>query len=153
MTKQEFLNKLSHEELLLLRDIMSCEITREINKRNTKTPIEIKIGDCFVYKNNCNDIYLTKVVSYVPSNPYFDGQYFNCEEISIDSNDIGSYEVDYYLEDFEEHDRIDSEIFDKIETLVNNRDSTIDKISEEFNKQIRELCSTLLNTQNKNQKL
>ena len=153
MTKQEFLNKLSHEELLLLKDIMSCEITREINKRNTKTPIEIKIGDCFVYKNDCNDIYLTKVVSCTPSNPYFDGQYFNCEEISIDSNDIDSYEVDYYLDDFEEHDRIDSEIFDKIETLVNNRDSTVDKISEEFNKQIRELCSTLLNIQNKNQKL
>lgn len=150
MTKQEFLNKLSHEELLLLKDIMSCEITREINKRNTKTPIEIKIGDCFVYKNDCNDIYLTKVVSCTPSNPYFDGQYFNCEEISIDSNDIDSYEVDYYLDDFEEHDRIDSEIFDKIETLVNNRDSTVDKISEEFNKQIRELCSTLLNIQNKN---
>ena len=153
MTKQEFLNKLSHEELLLLKDIMSCEITREINKRNTKTPIEIKIGDCFVYKNDCNDIYLTKVVSCTPSNPYFDGQYFNCEEISIDSNDIDSYEVDYYLDDFEEHDRIDSEIFDKIETLVNNRDSTVNKISEEFNKQIRELCSTLLNAPTKNQKL
>ena len=140
MTKQEFLNKLSHEELLLLKDIMSCEITREINKRNTK---EIKIGDCFVYKNDCNDIYLTKVVSCTPSNPYFDGQYFNCEEISIDSNDIDSYEVDYYLEDFEEHDRIDSEIFDKIEALVNSRDDAVDKICKEFDKQIRELCQEL----------
>ena len=151
MTKQEFLNKLSHEELLLLRDMISSnDITREIKSRNLKTPIEIKVGDCFIYKNDCNDIYLTKVVSCTPSNPYFDGQYFNCEEIGIDSNDIDSYEVDYYLDDFAEYDRIDSEIFNKIETLVNNRDNALDKICEEFNKQIRELCSTLLNTQNKN---
>ena len=150
MNKQEFLNKLSHEELLLLRDIMSCDITKEINKRNTKTPIEIKVGDCFVYKNDCNDIYLTKVVSYAPSNPYFDEQYFNCEEISIDSNDIDSHEVDYYLDDFEECDRIDSEIFDKIGALVNTRDNAIDKVCEEFNDQIRELCSTLLNAQTQN---
>ena len=147
MTKQEFLNKLSEEELHLLGSITHTNIINELNKRNTKTPIEVKVGDCFVYKNDCNDIYLTKVVS---CNHYFDGQYFNCDEISIDSNDIDSYEVDYHIDDFEEYDRIDSEIFDKIETLVNNRDNTVDKISEEFNKQIRELCSTLLNTQNKN---
>lgn len=146
MTKQEFLNKLSHEELLILRDIMSCEITRELNKRNTKTPIEIKIGDCFVYRNDCGDIFLIKVMNCSP----IDGQYFDCEEISIDSNDIDSYEVDYYLDDFEECDRIDSEIFDKIEALVNTRDKAVDKICEEFDKQIRELCSTSLNTQNKN---
>lgn len=150
MTKQEFLKTLSEEQLNLLGDITGRDVMKELKKRSLKTPIEIKIGDCFVYKNDCNDIYLTKVVSCTPSNPYFDGQYFNCEEISIDSNDIDSYEVDYYLDDFEEHDRIDSEIFDKIETLVNNRDSTVNKISEEFNKQIRELCSTLLNAPTKN---
>lgn len=150
MTKQEFLNKLSHEELLLLRDIMSCEITRELNKRNTKTPIEVKVGDCFVYKNDCNDIYLTKVINGSSDYDHFNGQYFDCEEISIDSNDIDSYEIDYHLEDFEEQDRIDPEVFDKIETLVNNRDSTVDKICKEFNKQIRELCSTLLNAPTKN---
>lgn len=60
------------------------------------------------------------------------------------------YGMNYHIDDFEECDRIDSEIFDKIATLVNNRDNTVDKICEEFNKQIRELCSTLLNTQNKN---
>lgn len=128
---------------------MSCEITREINKRNSKKkpPMEVKVGDCFVYGNDCGDTFLTKVInrSYDPF-----GQYFDCEEISIDSNDIDSYEVDYHLDDFEEHDRIDSEIFDKIETLVNSRDNTIDKICKEFNKQIREICSTSLNTQNKN---
>ena len=150
MTKQEFLNKLSHEELLLLRDIMSCEITREINKRNTEIPIEIKVGDCFIYRNDYDDIYLTKVISCAPEDPHFDGQYFDCVEISIDSHDIDTYGVNYYIEDFSEHDRIDSEIFDKIATLVNNRDNTLDKIHEEFDKQIRELCSTLLNTQNKN---
>lgn len=151
MTKQEFLNKLSHEELLLLRDMISSyDVTRELKKRNTKTPIEIKAGDCFIYGNDCNDIYLTKVVNCSPDYDHFNGQYFDCEEISIDSNDIDSYEVDYHLDDFSEHDRIDTEIFDKIATLVNNRDNTVDKICEEFDKQIRELCSTLLNTQNKN---
>lgn len=150
MTKQEFLNKLSHEELLLLRDIMSCEITRELNKRNTKTLIEVKVGDCFICRNDYDDTYLTKVISRTPEDHHFDGQYFDCEEISIDSNDIDSYEINYYIDDFSEHDRIDSEIFDKIATLVNNRDNTVDKICKEFNKQIRELCSTLLNTQNKN---
>lgn len=147
MTKQEFLNKLSEEELHLLGSITHTNIINELNKRNTKTPIEVKVGDCFVYKNDCNDIYLTKVVS---CNHYFDGQYFNCDEISIDSNDIDSYEVDYHIDDFEECDRIDSEIFDKIGALVNTRDNAVDKVCEEFNKQIRELCSTLLNTQNKN---
>lgn len=148
MTRQEFLNKLSHEELLLLRDIISpCDITRELKKRNTKSSIEVKVGDCFVYRNDCNEIFLTKVVNCSPD---YDGQYFECEEISIDSNDIDRYGADYYISDFEEHDRIDSEIFDKIETLVNNRDNTIDKICEEFNKQIRESCSTLLNVQTQN---
>lgn len=146
MTKQEFLNKLSHEELLLLRDIMSCEITRELNKRNTKTPIEIKVGDCFVYRNDYGDIFLTKVINCSPTYT----QYFDCEEISIDDHEIDMYGADNLIEDFEEHDRIDPEIFDKIETLVNNRDNTVDKICKEFDKQIRELCSTLLNTQNKN---
>lgn len=140
MTKQEFLSKLSHEELLILRDIMSCEITREINKRNTKTSIEIKVGDCFISRNDYDDIYLTKVISCTPEDHHFDGQYFDCVEISIDSHDIDAYEINYYIEDFSEHDRIDSEIFDKIETLVNNRDNAIDKIREEFDKQIRELC-------------
>lgn len=33
MTKQEFLNKLSHEELLLLRDMVSSyDVTRELKK-------------------------------------------------------------------------------------------------------------------------
>ena len=143
MNKQEFLNKLSHEELLILKDIMSCDITRELNKRNTKTPIEIKVGNCFIYRNDYGDIYLTKVISCAPEDPHFDGQYFDCEEISIDSHDIDTYGVNYYIEDFSEHDRIDSEIFDKIATLVNNRDNAIDKICKEFDKQIRELCQEL----------
>lgn len=150
MTKQEFLNKLSHEELLILRDIMSCEITREINKRNKKTSIEVKVGDCFICRSDYGDIYLTKVVSYTPEDHHFDGQYFDCVEISIDSHDIDMYAINYYIDDFEECDRIDSEIFDKIEALVNNRDNTVDKICEEFNKQIRELCSTLLNVLTQN---
>lgn len=145
MTKQEFLSKLSEEELLLLRSIMSCEITRELNKRNPKTSIEVKAGDCFIYRNDCGDIYLTKVINCSP----IDLQYFDCDEISIESHDIDSYEVDYTIDDFEEHDRIDSEIFDKIEALVNSRDNALDKIGKEFDKQIRELCSTLPNTQNK----
>ena len=150
MTKQEFLSKLSEEELHLLGSITHINIVNELNKRNTKSSIEVKVGDCFVYRNDCNDIYLTKVVNCSPDYDHFDGQYFDCEEISIDSNDIDSYEVDYYIGDFAEHDRIDSEIFDKIETLVNNRDNTVDKICKEFNKQIRELCSTLLNIQTQN---
>ena len=150
MTKQEFLNKLSHEELLILKDIMSCEIIREINKRNTKTSIEVKVGDCFIYINDYDHIYLTKVISYTSEDHHFDGQYFNCEEISVDSNDIDIYKITYYLEDFEEHDRIDSEIFDEIADSINSRDDAIDKICEGVNRQIRELCSTLLNTQNKN---
>ena len=125
---------------------MSCEITKELNKRNTKIPIEIKVGDCFVYRNDYGDIFLTKVINCSPTYT----QYFDCEEISIDDHEIDMYSTDNLIEDFEEHDRIDSEIFDKVATLVNNRDNTVDKICEEFNKQIRELCSTLLNTQNKN---
>lgn len=150
MTKQEFLNKLSHEELLLLRDIMSCDITGELNKRNTKTPMEVKVDDCFVCRNDYGDICLTKVMSCTPEDHHFDGQYFDCAEISIDSHDIDIYVMNYYIDDFAECDRIDSEIFDKVATLVNNRDNTIDKICKEFDKQIRELCSTLLNIQNKN---
>ena len=150
MTKQEFLNKLSHEELLLLKDIMSCEITREINKRNTKTPIEVNVGDCFVYINDYGDMCLTKVTNRTPEDHHFDGQYFDCAEISIDSHDIDMYAMNYYIDDFEEYDRIDSEIFDKIAALVNTRDNAMDKVCEEFDKQIRELCSTSLNTQNKN---
>lgn len=153
MTKQEFLSKLSEEELLLLRSITHTNIINELNKRNTKTPIEVKVGDCFVYRNDYGDVYLTKVMNCSPDYDHFDGQYFDCEEISIDSHDIDSYEVNYYLDDFEEHDRIDSEIFDKIEALVNTRDNTVDEVCKQFDNQIRELCSTSLNIQNKNQKL
>lgn len=148
MTKQEFLNKLSYEELLLLRDMVSSyDVTRELKKRNTKFPIDVKVGDCFVYRNECNEIYLTKIFGCNPENHY---QCFNCEEISIDGYDIDSYEVTYDLEDFSEHDRIDSETFDKIATVVNSRDYAINEIRKEFGKQIKELCLTLLNTQNKN---
>lgn len=147
MTKQEFLNKLSHEELLLRDMVSSYDVTAELKKRKTKFPIDVKVGDCFVYRNDCNEIYLTKIFGCNPENHY---QCFNCEEISINGYDIDSYEVTYYLEDFSEHDRIDSEIFNKISALVNNRDNAVNKICEEFNKQIRELCSILLNTQNKN---
>lgn len=145
MNKQEFLSKLSEEELHLLGSITHTNIINELNKRNTKTPIEVKVGDCFVYRNDYGDIFLTKVMICSP----IDVQYFNCEEISIESHDIDSYEVDYTIDDFEEHDRIDSEIFDKIEALVNSRDNALDKIGKEFDKQIRELW-TSLNTQNKN---
>ena len=151
MTKQEFLNKLSHEELLLLRDMVSSyDVIRELSKRNTKTLIEVKVGDCFAYRNDCGDIFLTKVIGCAPENPYFDGQYFDCEEISIDDHEIDMYSGDNLVEDFEEHDRIDSEIFDKVAALINSRNDAIDKIREEFDKQIRELCSTSLNIQNKN---
>ena len=147
MTKQEFLNKLSHEELLLLRDMVSSyDVTRELNKRNTKTPIEVKVGDCFVYRTDYGDIFLTKVINCNPT----DVQYFDCDEISIEDHEIDMYDTENLIEDFEEHDRIDSEIFDKIATLVNNRDNTVDKICEEFDKQIRELCSTSLNIQTQN---
>ena len=57
--------------------------------------------------------------------------------------DITKDILDEYLDDFEEHDRIDSEIFDKIEALVNSRDNALDKICKEFDKQIRELCQEL----------
>lgn len=141
MTKQEFLNKLSDEELFLLRDIMSCEITKEINKRNTN--IEVKVGDCFICRNDYNDIYLTKVINRSPDYE----PYFKCEEISIDDHDVDIYKITYYLNDFDEHDRIDSEIFDKIKTSVNTRDNAVDKVCKKFDKQIKELCSTLLNIQ------
>ena len=148
MNKQEFLNKLSHEELLILRDIMSCDITKELNKRNT--PMEVKVDDCFVCRNDYGDICLTKVVSCTPEDHHFDGQYFDCAEISIDSHDIDMYGMNYYIDDFAECDCIDSEIFDKVAILVNNRNNTVDKIRKEFDKQIRELCLTLLSTQTKN---
>lgn len=89
-------------------------------------------------------------MSCSPDYDHFDGQYFDCEEINIDDNCIDVYKINYYLDDFDGYNRIDSEIFDKIAALVNTRDSAVDKICKEFNKQIRELCSTLLNTQNKN---
>jgi len=146
MTKQEFLNKLSHEELLLLRDMVSSyDVATELKKRNTETLVEIKAGDCFIYINDYDGISLTKVSGCNPED-----QYFDCKEISIDSDDIDSYEVNYWIGDFSEHDRINSEIFDKIATIVNSRDYAINEIRKEFDEQIRELCSTLLNTQNKN---
>lgn len=148
MNKQEFLSKLSKEELDLLRDMEPGEINREFHKRNTK-PIEIKVGDCFICRNNYEGIYLTKIINYIPGNSKF-CEYFECEEISIGGQNISIYEITYYLDGIEGHDRIDSEIFDKIAALVNTRDNAIDKVCEEFDKQIRELCSTLLNTQNKN---
>lgn len=149
MTKQEFLKTLSEEQLNLLGEITGKDVMQELKKRNLKTPVEVKVGDCFVCIND-NDIYLIKVISCTPEDHHFDGQYFDCAEISIDSHDIDIYVMNYYIDDFAECDRIDSEIFDKVATLVNNRDNTIDKICKEFDKQIRELCSTLLNIQNKN---
>ena len=91
-------------------------------------------------------IFLTKVINC----NFTDVQYFNCKEININDNEIDMYDTYILIEDFEEHHHIDSEIFDKIATLINNRDNTVDKIREEFAKQIRELCSTLLSTQTKN---
>ena len=149
MTKQEFLSKLSEEELHILRDIMSCEITRELDKRNPKTPIEVKVGDCFVYRNFHDTIYLTKVICCNPEDSQSD-EYFDCKKICITSSNINVYKMDCYLSEFSKCDRIDSEIFDNIAALVNNRDNTINKIRKEFDEQIRELCSTSLNTQNKN---
>ena len=150
MNKQEFLKTLSEEQLNLLGAITSKDVMYELKKRNLRTPIEVKVGDCFIYRNDYDDIYLTKVIDCSPDEDYFDGQYFGCEEISIDSHDVDSYEVNYYIDDFSEHDRIDSEIFDEIAASINSRDDAVNKICEGVNNQIRELCSTLLNTQNKN---
>jgi hypothetical protein len=147
MNKQEFLENLTEEQLNLLGAITDKDVTQELKKRNLKTPIEVKVGDCFIYRNDYDDIYLTKVMNHTPD---FYGQYFGCEEISIDSHDVDSYEVNYHIDDFSEHDRIDSEIFNKIAASVDTRDNAIGKVCEEFDNQIRELCSTLLNTQNKN---
>lgn len=145
MNKQEFLETLTEEQLNLLRDITDKDVMQELEKHNLKKiPIEVKVGDCFIYINDYDGRYLTKVISRT------NDQYFDCEEISIDNYNIDIYEVNYYINDFEKHDRIDSEIFNKIAALVDTRDDAIGKICEEFNKQIRELCSTLLNTQNKN---
>ena len=148
MNKQEFLSKLSNEELDLLRDMEPGEINREFRKRNTK-PTEIKVGDCFICRNDYGGIYLTKVISHTPEN-YNHYEYFECEEISINDHNINTYEITYYLDAFEGRDRIDTEIFNKIAVIVNDRDNTIHKICEEFDNQIRELCLILLNTQNKN---
>ena len=150
MNKQEFLKTLSEEQLNLLGAITGRDVMHELKRRNLKTPIEVKVGDCFIYRNDYDDIYLTKVIDCSPDEDYFDNQYFGCEEISIDSHDVDSYEVNYYIDDFSEHDRIDSEIFDEIAASINSRDDAVNKICEEVNNQIRELCSTLLNTQNKN---
>ena len=148
MNKQEFLETLTEEQLNLLRDITDKDVMQELEKHNLKKiPIEVKVDDCFIYINDYGDIYLTKVISIT------NDQYFDCEEISIDSCNIDIYEVNYYINDFEKHNRIDSEIFNKIAASVDTRDNAIGKICEEFDKHIRELCSTLLNTQNKNQKL
>ena len=150
MTKQEFLKTLSEEQLNLLGAITGRDVMQELKKRSLKTPIEVNVGDCFVCINDYGDICLTKVIKCTPEDHYFDGQYFDCAEISIDSHDIDMYAMNYYIDDFEECDRIDSEIFDKIAALVNTRDNAMDKICEEFDKQIKELCSTSLNIQNKN---
>jgi hypothetical protein len=150
MTKQELLKTLSEEQLNLLGYITDKDVMKELKKRKLKTSIEIKIGDCFVYRNDCGDISLIKVMSYIPENHHSDAQYFYCAEINIDSHDIDMYEMNYYINDFAEYNSIDSEIFDKIAALVNSRDNAMDKICKEFDKQIRELCSILLNTQNKN---
>lgn len=150
MTKQEFLKTLSEEQLNLLGDITGRDVMKELKKRSLKTSMEVNVGDCFLCINDHGDICITRVTGCTPEDHHFDGQYFDCVEISIDSHDIDMYGMNYYIDDFEECDRIDSEIFDKIEALVNTRDKAVDKICEEFNKQIRELCSTSLNTQNKN---
>ena len=150
MNKQEFLKTLSEEQLNLLGAITGRDVMHELKRRNLKTPIEVKVGDCFIYRNDYDDVFLTKVIDCSPDEDYSNGQYFGCEEISIDSHDVDSYEVNYYIDDFSEHDRIDSEIFDKIETLVNSRDNTVDEVYRQFDKRIRKLCLTSLNTQNKN---
>lgn len=142
MNKQEFLETLTEEQLNLLRDITDKDVMQELEKQNSKKiPIEVNVDDCFIYINDYNSRCLTKVISRT------NDQYFDCEEISIDNYNIDIYEVNYYINDFEKHDRIDSEIFNKIAALVNTRDDAVYKICEEFNKQIRELCSTLLNKQ------
>ena len=146
MNRQEFLNKLSHEELLLLRDIISShDIINEIkNRASLKEKLDVKVGNCFIYKVNQDELYLLKLVSQEEDN------YFRCVEINIDSYDLDYYDISYHVDDFRHWKPFDSNIYDRVITLIDAKKETIEKIILQYNKQIRELCSTSLNIQNKN---
>ena len=146
MTKQEFLNKLSHEELLLLRDIISSpNVIGEIKSRmSLKEQLNVEVGNCFIYKVNQNELYLLKVISQE------ENDYFYCVEISIDNYDPHYYNISYHVDDFRYWKPLDSNIYNKVIALIDAKMETIEKITLQCNKQVRELCLTLLNTQNKN---
>ncbi len=146
MNKEEFLNKLSHEELVLLRDTIGPrDIVSEIKHRESpKKHIDVEIGKCFIYKVDPEEIILIKVIEDEGAS------WFTCDTINIDEHNIDYYSTSYVLDAYSDWEPLDSNIYDKIFTIIESRDITIDKIIEEFDKQIREVCLTSLNIPNKN---
>lgn len=147
MTKQEFLNKLSHEELLLVRDMISYSDVAEVirNRALSEKKFNVEVGNCFVYQVNQDELYLIKIEADEHDN------YFTCNEISIYDYEIDYDESSYHINDFSYGwEPLDPSIYEKVVTLIKTRDTTVKDIVTQFDKQIRELCSTLLNTQNKN---
>lgn len=144
MNKEEFLKSLTEEQLKLLDRITHTNIINEIKRRNPKPCQEVKVGDCFFYKDELGSIYLIKVTEEEGND------WFACFEVSIEEGIANSYDVNYHIDHCSDWKSIDSKVYDKILALVNVKEDTVNKLASEFDKQIIELCSNLLNTPNKN---
>lgn len=102
-------------------------------KNNRKPPKKrFEVGDCFIYRDNVNELYLIKVTAEEHNN------WFTCDEISINEHDIDYYDVSYHLDEYSDWEPLDPSIYDKVLALVNAREEAVSKIIEQFDKQIRD---------------
>lgn len=139
--KAQLLKKLTNEELHLLGNVTHSDIIEELESRKSRKPmLVINIGDCFYTKDCVGNLSLIKITGIEENTGWF-----NCDEICTEVDEFDHIEVDYFdanyhVDDTSDWIPIDASLYENALTHINSREDTIEKISNQFNKQIRELC-------------
>ena len=130
--KEEFLKRLSNEELEFIGSITHTELMREIESRKPKVE-HVDICGNYYYRKAYGGLYLIQVIK-------LDGDdWYEVKEISIEGNEVVDYEASYEYEDLINYKPLDPKIYNLVMSKIKERDDTLDI----FNNQIREIIETL----------
>ena len=134
--KEEFLEKLSYEELELIESITSSELMSAIEAKKPRIPKAERIDICgnYYYYKEYGILYLLQVID----GPDVD-DWYEVTEISIGGSKVAKYEASYEYEDILCYKSLDPKIYKLVESEIKERDDAINC----FNNKIKEITETL----------
>ena len=133
--KEEFLEKLSYEELEIIDSITHSELMSAIEAKKPRIPKAERIDICgnYYYYKEYGILYLLQVIDGPDMDDWYD-----VTEISIGGKVVKD-EVPYEYEDILCYKSLDPKIYKLVESEIKKRDDAIDN----FNNQIRRITETL----------